>query len=432
MESWLDITPHSDFSLINIPFGIITYPGAGISTPRVAVAIGDQALDLAVFSTSQGFSKLPVIQPHLHVFHEPTLNAFAALGRPVHRRVREYLQKVFTKNGPYRELLQDSQELRSVSLIKLTSVRNYLPMQIGDYTDFYVGKHHAYNVGVLFRGPANALQPNYSHLPVGYHGRASSIVVSGTSVRRPWGQILDAESSPIYHPTKRLDYELELGAFLCKSNRLGTPVALADAEDCLFGYVLLNDWSARDVQSWEYVPLGPFNAKNFASTVSAWVVLADALEPFRTEGIPNEIDVLSYLRSNVTEAVFNINLEIFLLPGGATSGSVVSRSNSCNMLWSFPQMLTHHTVGGCPMNVGDLLGSGTISGPEAGMEGSLLELTRSGSKSFDVNGVERTFLEDGDEVVLRGWCVDSNGLRLGFGECRGKILSAWVNGIASE
>ena len=432
MESWLDIPAQSDFSLINIPFGVIAHANAGASGPRVAVAVGDNALDLAVFSTSQGFSYLPAIQPYLHVFHEPTLNAFAALGRPVHRLVREYLQKIFQKNGPYRELLQDNQELRSVSLIKLTSVQNYLPMRIGDYTDFYVGKHHAYNVGVLFRGPATALQPNYAHLPVGYHGRASSIVVSGTSVRRPWGQILDADNAPIYHPSKRLDIELELGAFLCKGNRLGNPVSLAEAEDFLFGYVLLNDWSARDIQAWEYVPLGPFIAKNFASTVSAWVVLADALEPFRTEGISNEVECLPYLKSEVKKAMFDINLEVSLQPNGTASGAVISRSNSCNMLWSFPQMLAHHTVGGCPMNAGDLIGSGTISGPKAGTEGSLLELTNGGTKPFQASGVERRFLEDGDKVVLRGWCIDSTGHRLGFGECEGQILSAWVQGVASE
>ncbi|CAK7199416.1 hypothetical protein SEUCBS139899_002096 [Sporothrix eucalyptigena] len=431
-DPWLNIPAESDFSLINIPFGIITYASAGASAPRVAVAIGDQALDLAVFSASKGFSGLPAIQPYLHVFHEPTLNAFAALGRPVHRQVREYLQKIFAKDGPYRHLLQDNQELRNASLTDLTAVQTYLPMHIGDYTDFYVGKHHAYNVGVLFRGPANALQPNYTHLPVGYHGRASSVVVSGTPVRRPWGQILDADKKPIYHPSKRLDIELELGAFVCKGNRLGAPVPIGKAEDYLFGYVLLNDWSARDVQAWEYVPLGPFNAKNFASTIGAWVVLADALEPFRTEGIANDSKIQSYLNSDVKKAMFDINLEVSLQPNGTASSSVISRSNGRNLLWSFPQMLAHHTVGGCPMNVGDLLGSGTISGPDAGTQGSLLELTNGGSQPFEVNGVKRMFLEDGDEVVLRGWCKDSNGQRLGFGECRGHILEAWQHGVALD
>lgn len=428
--SWLDIPVGSDFSLINIPFGIITYDGA--STPRIAVAIGDHALDLAVFSSSTAFSGLPDVQPFLHVFDEPTLNAFAALGRPLHQKVRAYLRQVFVKDGPFRERLQDNEELRNASLIALTVVQTHLPMRIGDYTDFYAGKHHAFNVGVLFRGPANALQPNYTHLPVGYHGRASSVVVSGTPVRRPWGQILNADKAPIYHPSKRLDIELELGAFVCRANRLGAPVPLSKAEDYLFGYVLLNDWSARDIQAWEYVPLGPFNSKNFATTVGAWVVLADALEPFRTEGILNKSDLQPYLKSDNPKAMFDISLEVSLQPRDTKTSSVISRSNGRHLLWSFPQMLAHHTVGGCPLNVGDLMGSGTISGPDAGTQGSLLELTSGGSKSFDISGVARTFLEDGDEVVLRGWCESAGGQRLGFGACRGHILEAWPNGVAEE
>ncbi|KIH90979.1 fumarylacetoacetase [Sporothrix brasiliensis 5110] len=424
-ESWLNIPSESDFSLINIPFGIVTYSGA--PTPRVAVAVGDQALDLVVFSEYDGFSGLPDIQPYLHVFDESTLNSFAALGRPLHKIVRSYLHDVLVKDGPFRERLQDNAHLRSACLVPLAS--------IGDYTDFYVGKHHAFNVGVLFRGPANALQPNYTHLPVGYHGRASSVVVSRTPVRRPWGQILDADKkTPIYRPSKRLDIELELGAFVCKPNRLGVPVPLVKAEDHLFGYVLLNDWSARDIQAWEYVPLGPFNAKNFASTISAWVVLADALEPFRTDGIENTSELQAYLKpaDGSAKPVFDINLEVALQPAGSNSPSVISRSNGRHLLWSFSQMLAHHTVGGCPLNVGDLLGSGTISGPDDGMQGSLLELTAGGSKIMDVGGVERKFLEDGDEVVLRGWCENSNGQRLGFGECRGCILPAWPDGVAEE
>lgn len=431
-ESWLDIPAGSDFSLINIPFGIVTYSGA--STPRVAVAIGDQVLDLVVFSEFDGFAGLADIQPYLHLFDEPTLNSFAALGRPFHKKVRAYLHDVFVKDGPFREHLQDNAQLRSASLVPILSVQTHLPMHIGDYTDFYVGKHHAFNVGVLFRGPANALQPNYTHLPVGYHGRASSVVVSGTPVRRPWGQILDTDNkTPIYHPSKRLDIELELGAFVCKANRLGSPVPIGKAEDHLFGYVLLNDWSARDIQAWEYVPLGPFNAKNFASTISAWVILADALESFRVDGIENTSEVQPYLKpaDGSAKPMFDINLEVDLKPKDAASSSVVSRSNGRHLLWSFPQMLAHHTVGGCPLNVGDLLGSGTISGPDDGTQGSLLEITGSGSKSLNVGGVERKFLEDGDEVVLRGWC-EANGQRLGFGECRGQILAAWPNGVAEE
>jgi fumarylacetoacetase len=432
-ESWLHIPAGSDFSLINIPFGIITYSGA--STPRVAVALGDQAVDLVVFSEYDGFAGLASIQPYLHLFNEPTLNPFAALGRPLHQNVRAYLHDVFVKDGPFRERLQDNAQLRDVCLVPLVSVQTHLPMHIGDYTDFYVGKYHAFNVGVLFRGPANALQPNYTHLPVGYHGRASSIIVSGTPVRRPWGQILDTDKkTPIYNPSNRLDIELELGAFVCKPNRLGAPVPLSKAEDHLFGYVLLNDWSARDIQAWEYVPLGPFNAKNFASTIGAWVVLADALEPFRIDGIQNTSDLQPYLKpaDDSTKPMFDINLEVALQPHGASTSSVISRSNGRHLLWSFPQMLAQHTVGGCPLNVGDLLGSSTISGPDEGTQGSLLELTVGGSKTLDVGGVERKFLEDGDEVVLRGWCENAKGQRVGFGDCRGNIMAAWPNGVAEE
>ena len=309
-QSWLEIPQGSDFSLLNLPFGIITHQGA--SNPRPAVAIGKHALDLQIFSQGQGFADLPSVSSYLTVFEEPTLKGFSELGRPTHKSVREYLQKVFQQDTAFPKALRDNAELRTSSLIPLDQVKLHLPFQIGDYTDFYVGKHHAYNVGVLFRGPDNALQPNYTRLPVGYHGRASSIVVSGTPVRRPWGQILDENKAPIYHPSKRLDIELELGAFISKSNKLGTPVPVSQGEEHIFGYVLLNDWSARDIQAWEYVPLGPFNAKNFASTISPWVVLADALEPFRTEGIKNDSEIQSYLKTSTTKGVFDINLEVSL------------------------------------------------------------------------------------------------------------------------
>ncbi|KAH8885380.1 fumarylacetoacetate hydrolase family protein [Thozetella sp. PMI_491] len=427
-ESWLDIPGGSDFSLSNLPFGIISYEGA--TNPRPAVAIGDHALDLQVFAAGGGFASLPDILPHLSVFQEPTLNAFAELGRSLHQKTREHIRLLLLKDTSIPSVLRDN-NLRHSSLIALSKIQTHLPMRIGDYTDFYVGKHHAYNVGVLFRGPANALQPNYTHLPVGYHGRASSIVVSGTPVRRPWGQILDENKAPIYHPSKRLDIELELGAFICKGNTMGSPVPVSRAEDYIFGYVLLNDWSARDIQAWEYVPLGPFNSKNFASTISAWVVLADALEPFRAEGIANESELQPYLKTETTKAMFDINLEVSI-PSTSSEASVITRSNARYLLWSFPQMVAHHTVGGCPLNSGDLLGSGTISGPDAGTQGSLLELTEGGSKSIEIPGGSRKFLQDGDEVVIRGWCVNEKGERVGFGEAKGQILEPWANGLAPE
>ncbi|EFW99954.1 fumarylacetoacetate hydrolase family protein [Grosmannia clavigera kw1407] len=428
-ESWLDIPAESGFSLDNIPFGIISH--AGSKQPHAAVAIGSHVLDLKLFSDGGGFSGLPEAAPKiLQSFSETTLN-FAELGRPLHNKVREYLGLVLALDTPFARLLRDNASLRSASLVPLSHVETHLPLKVGDYTDFYVGKNHAYNVGVLFRGSDNALQPNYSHLPVGYHGRASSIIVSGTPLRRPWGQILDASKAPIHQPSRRLDIELELGAFVCRSNALGSPVPITEAEKYIFGYVLLNDWSARDIQAWEYVPLGPFNAKNFASTISAWVVLADALEPFRTEGIKNDHKVLPYLQNPTTRGVFDINLEVSLNTETSSEPSVLTRSNGKYLLWSFPQMVVHHTAGGCPLNPGDLIGSGTISGPDSGTQGSLLEITSGGSKPVILSGGEsRTFLADGDEVVFRGWCERPGIGRVGFGECRGRILAPWPSGYS--
>lgn len=314
LKSWVPIPAQSHFSLANIPFGIITT--VGFTTPRPAVAIGEYALDLDVFACKAGFAKLPSIHSQLSVFSQPTLNAFAALGRPIHREVRTYLRNVFAEDTDHPDILKENSSLRREALIPLTEVMTHLPLQIGDYTDFYAGRHHAYNVGVLFRGPSNALQPNYSHLPVGYHGRASSVVVSGTSIRRPCGQILENPAAepkvPVFAPCKRLDIELELGAFVCKANKMGEPVPIAEAEERLFGFVLLNDWSARDIQAWEYVPLGPFNAKNFATTISPWIVLADALTPFKCKGLENEMELLPYLREENEENVYDINLEVEL------------------------------------------------------------------------------------------------------------------------
>ncbi|KAM0329421.1 hypothetical protein ACHAQA_004728 [Verticillium albo-atrum] len=425
-SSWLEIPLEHCFSLANIPFGIISYDGA--QEPRPAVAIGNNVLDLKVFAAGQGFADLPDSQPVIASLSNQTLNVFASLGRTIHRQVREYLQRVFAKDSPLAARLRDNTALRAASLLPLANVKTHVPMQIGDYTDFYVGKNHAYNVGVLFRGPDNALQPNYTHLPVAYHGRASSIVVSGTPVRRPWGQILDDNKKPTWHPSKKLDIELELGAFISKSTKHSSGVRVNKAEECIFGYVILNDWSARDIQAWEYVPLGPFNSKNFASSISAWVVLADALEPFRTEGIKNDSPVQPYLRQDTTKAVFDIDLQVEIKGQGAAGSSVVTRSNAKHLLWSFPQMIAHHTVGGCNLNTGDLLGSGTISGTESGSQGSLLELTNGGRSSVQIEGGERVFLEDGDEVSIRGWAKLPSGERVGFGSCRSTILAAWEHG----
>ena len=313
-KSWIAIASASHFSLANIPFGIIST--ATLTTRRPAIAIGEYALDLAAFSSDNGFSELASVVGDLSVFSQPTLNALAALGRSMHREVRKYLQDVLSEDTSFPQVLKHNASLQKKVLIPLKEVELHLPMHIGHYTDFYAGSNHAHNVGVMFRGPSNALQPNYTHLPVGYNGRASSVVVSGTPIRRPWGQILENPTAepkiPTFTPCRKLDFELELGAFLCRANKMGEPVRIDDAEDCLFGFVLLNDWSARDIQAWEYVPLGPFNAKNFGTTISPWVVLADALEPFMTEGLKNKTELLPYLREQGNQNAYSINLEVNL------------------------------------------------------------------------------------------------------------------------
>lgn len=425
-RSWLDIDPSSDFSLANIPFGIIST--ADDPSPHVGIAVGSYVLDLNVLASQIGTENLLPDggQSHTEIFAQPTLNTFAELGRPVHRHVRKQIQDLLSEDTTRPELLKNNAELRNKALIPQQKVQMHLPMSIGDYTDFYAGYHHAYAVGVMFRGPQNALQPNYTHLPVGYHGRASSVVVSGTPVRRPVGQILldpKAEpKKPTVAPSRRLDIELELGCFITKSNALGQPVSIDEAEEHVFGYVLLNDWSARDIQTWEYVPLGPFNGKNFATTISPWVVLPDALEPFRAKGIENMTPVQEYLKEKREETVYDIQLEVDLTtPEGNTT--TITKTSGKNLMWSFPQMIAHHTLGGCPLRPGDLLGSGTISGPVPEQSGSLLELSEGGKREIQLNGGNetRTFLKDGDTVTLRGFCVGKEGKRVGFGECTGRV-----------
>lgn len=426
MASWFSIPKNSPFSLANIPFGIIS--SASAPSRVAAIAIGDHALNLSVFASSGGFSQLPAIQSHLGVFSQPTLNAFAALGRPVHRQVREYIQSVFRADTPFPQILKDNGALQKDALLPLSEVTNHVPMQIGDYTDFYAGLNHAYNVGVLFRGPDNALQPNYKHLPVAYHSRASSVITSGTPIRRPNGQILTNPTAdpkvPAFSPCKRLDIELELAAFVSRPNNLGHPVPISEAEDHIFGLVLMNDWSARDIQAWEYVPLGPFNAKNFATTITPWVVLLDALEPFRSTGLESgdRDSLLPYLQEKKAANVYDIPLEVEITSAGGQP-TVISHSNAKNLLYSFPQMLAHHTITGCNMNPGDLLGSGTISGKEPKTEGSLLEQTLGKNPIKLADGSERVFLEDGDTIVLRGK-TGAEGSYVGFGDCTGTILPA--------
>ncbi|KFA81639.1 hypothetical protein S40288_09176 [Stachybotrys chartarum IBT 40288] len=429
-RSWLDIPPSSPFSLANIPFGIISTKSN--STHRPAIAIGDYALDLSTFASQGGFSRLPAIESHLSVFSQTTLNDFAALGRAIHRETRTYIQKILQKDGPFPSILRDNAQLREHVLIPLSSIQNHLPMSIGDYTDFYVGLNHAFNVGVLFRGPDNALQPNYKHLPVGYHGRASSVVISGTPIRRPHGQIiLDPAATPkvpTYSACGKLDIELELAAFLCKPNHLGYPIPIDDAAEHIFGLVLMNDWSARDLQAWEYVPLGPFTSKNFGTTISPWIVLMDALEPFRSTSRVGDAEhrenLLPYLREQRHDTAYDINFRIDIQTPASSEKVLFSTGNARDLLFSFPQLVAHHTVTGCNMNTGDLLASGTISGAEPGTLGSFLEATKSGKEPVTLaNGEKRRFLEDGDTITITG-TAGKEGEYVGFGECTGVILPA--------
>ncbi|KAL6925388.1 hypothetical protein ACHAP8_012286 [Fusarium lateritium] len=425
MSSWIPIPAKSHFSLANFPFGIISTSSQ--TTPRPAVVIGEQVLDLSVFARNDGFSKLSDFPADkLDVFSQSTLNGFAALGRSVHRATRAYLQDIFRKDTPYPEILKDNAHLREQALMPLVEVKSHVPLSIGDYTDFFAGRNHAQTVGALFRGPANALQPNYSHLPVAYHGRASSVVVSGTPLQRPWGQVLPNPQSqePVFKPCSRLDIELELGMFVSKGNKLGSSIAVEDAEEYIFGYVLMNDWSARDIQQWEYVPLGPFNAKNFGTTISPWVVLADALEPFRGEGLLNETPLQRYLDEKRKDPILHINLEVSLTTNQGHT-TKITRTSSKNLLWSWPQMLAHHSISGCNMRTGDLLGSGTISGLEPGTQGSLLEQTQGGKVFVQLEGgEERKFVQDGDTITITGWSGENEDGLVGFGECSGTILAA--------
>lgn len=445
--SWLTISPDSHFSIANIPFGIIST--ASDATKRPAVAIGDYALDLKAFANGGGFAASPEIKKNEAVFAATALNDFAALGRPFHRLVREYLQSVLSTDTRNPEILKDNDKLRQAALVERASVQNHMPLNVGDYTDFYAGKNHAYNVGVLFRGPANALQPNYTHLPVAYHGRASSVVVSGTPIRRPWGQILKDPKAepkiPVLSPCEKLDLELEMGMFICRENKLGEPIPVNEADNHVFGYVLMNDWSARDIQAWEYIPLGPFTAKNFGTSISAWVVLADALSESKGPGIANDTELLPYLKEKSSNNVLHINLEVDVtskfslllhitqkgfeqpLTGSAAAKgnkTTISKSNSKNLLWSWPQMIAHHTITGCNIRPGDLLGSGTITGETPGSEGSILEQTQGGKVAIQLQGgEERKFLQDGDTLTIRGW-AGKEGALIGFGEVSGKVEAA--------
>ena len=413
LKSWVEIPAGSDFPIQNLPFGIFKRPG---DTHGAGVAIGEFIVDLG-FLQDKGYLDVPGLPPG--VFGRPALNDFLSLGRKKIREVRNRLSVLLRHDN---EALTAS-PVRDKALIPQKGVQMLLPVRVPNYTDFYSSEEHAFNVGSMFRDPQNALLPNWKHLPVGYHGRASSIIVSGTDIRRPRGQIKSPDrSAPEFAPTRKLDFELELAFVICGENRLGYPIRASDAEDYIAGFVLFNDWSARDIQQWEYVPLGPFLGKNFASTVSPWIVTLDAMEPFRVQGPPQDPEVLPYLRLSGKNN-FDIQLETCVQPENSEC-AVLCRSNSKYLYWNIHQQLAHHTVNGCNVQAGDLYASGTISGPSPGSFGSMLELSWNGKKRLKMpDGSSRTFLEDGDTVIMTGFAEEA-GIRIGFGDCSGKILSA--------
>lgn len=413
MTSWIAIAPDSDFTLQNIPFGIFS-AGNGL---RVGIAIGTKVLDLAAVQQAGLFDGIGL---PFGIFERPVLNDFLALGKPVWTATRNHIISLLSSEN---DALKGNATLVEKALIDQRHVTMHLPVHIGDYTDFYSSREHATNVGTMFRDPANALLPNWLHLPVGYHGRASSIVISGTPFHRPKGQTkADDADVPTFGPTRLLDFELEMAFIIGQPNAMGDAVPVNKAEDHIFGMVLFNDWSARDVQKWEYVPLGPFLAKNFASHVSPWIVTMDALEPFRSPSPVQAPEVLPYLTS-AGDHNFDINLEVQIAPDGEQPHTIC-RSNFKHMYWSMAQQLAHHTVNGCNMRIGDMCASGTISGPTADSYGSMLELTWKGSKPITLpNGTERKFIQDGDTVIMKGYC-EKHGIRIGFGEVAAKVLPA--------
>ncbi len=414
LRSWIDIPEDSDFSLYNIPFGVFK---TDKTNPVCCTAIGGYVVDLAALAELGLFSTIPI---SANTFHNAYLNDFIALGKVKTNKVRERLRSLFSIDNPE---LRDRPELHPAVLHKQDEVTMMMPVAVGDYTDFYSSKEHATNVGSLFRDPSNALLPNWKHLPVAYHGRSSSIVISGTPLTRPNGQFKrkKEDPAPVFGPTEALDYEVEIGFVIGKNSALGQPVGIEKAEEYIFGFLLFNDWSARDIQSWEYVPLGPFLSKNFMSSVSPWIVTLEALAPYKTHGPLQDVEVLPYLRHD-GNGNYDIELET-TLETAAGVRERVGLSNFKYMYWNSCQQLAHHTVNGCNVRIGDILASGTISGPDKNSAGCLLELTRNGQAPVTLrDGSVRRFLEDGDTVTIRAHAV-KDGMRVGFGSVSGAIKS---------
>ena len=416
LKSFIEVSPDSHFPLENLPFGIFQ-PKQG--KPRVGVAIGDLIADLSALEELGHFGSSEF--QNEKVFSQDSLNPFLALGRPAWRKTRDVLQHLLLADTP---TLRDDTRLRKKVFHAQKDVTMKLPARIGNYTDFYSSYHHAHNVGTMLRGPENALMPNWKWLPVAYHGRASSIVVSGTDVRRPKGQTKAPDATtPAFGPTRSLDYELEMAFLIGPDNLLGKAVPIERAANHIFGLVLMNDWSARDIQAWEYQPLGPFLAKNFATSISPWVVTLEALEPFIKALPPQDPEPLSYLRWK-DDFTFDIQLEAHLQTASMDTAHVITSTNFQNLYWSLAQQLAHHTVNGCNLEPGDLLASGTISGPDEQSRGCMLELTWRGANPLKLpNGETRKWLEDGDRLTITGWC-EGDGYRVGFGEVTGRVLPA--------
>lgn len=407
LRSWIESAnaPDHPFPLNNLPCGVFSLSG---EEPRCGVAIGDYVLDVSSLEETGGLS-LPG-GPLLDV---PFWNELMEAGPQAWAALRDRLTEVLAEGADDRAMVEPH-------LVPRAEVVLHMPFLVSEYTDFYAGRHHATNVGTMFRGAENALPPNWLHIPIGYNGRASSVVVSGTPVRRPWGQVKGPDhAAPAFQPSRRFDIELELGAVVGIPS--DGPVTVAEADAMIFGYVLLNDWSARDIQAWEYQPLGPFQAKATATTISPWIVMKAALEPFRCSTPPREVPLLPHLQEP-RPMLYDIALEVVLQPEGGVD-AVIARTNYADMYYSAAQQLAHHTTSGCPMNTGDLLGSGTISGPTRDSRGSLLELSWGGKEPIAIAGGTRTFIEDNDTLSLRGGCR-GDGYVIGFGDCVGKVIPA--------
>ncbi len=419
LTSFIDIAADSDFSIHNLPYGIFSDAKdvTGNNNRRAGVAIGEHVLDLSILE-AEGLLSLTG-GPY---FDQPTLNAFIDSGRDNWTKARSTIQTLLSADI---DTLRDNKDLQAKALFKQADVTMHLPVHVPGFTDFYSSKEHATNVGTMFRDPKNALLANWTEMPVGYNGRASTVIVSGTDVIRPSGQLKpNADERPIFSPCKRLDFELETAFVVGRGNDISQPIAVDAAADHIFGMVLLNDWSARDIQKWEYVPLGPFNAKTFASEVSPWIVTMDALAPFKTACPTQEPKPLAYLNEKDSNNSFDINLSVELLPENSDEATVVCETNFKYMYWSMAQQLTHHTITGCKVEVGDMMGSGTISGPTPDSYGSMLEIAWNATKPVTLKGGEtRSFIEDGDTVIMKGYS-EKDGIRVGFGEVRGKVLPA--------